>query len=122
MCATLFSSGCPLLNVFGFLYYFTQYMVDKFLFTKFYAAPPTMTNALALLLSELIPVMIAGRSVVAAWMWTAPSLIGGDADDDELLLSAWAVARKQTTRTPASCSIGYCGITRGTKATPEVPL
>ena len=73
----------------------TQYMVDKFLFTKFYAAPPTMTNALALLLSELIPVMIAGRSIVAAWMWTAPSLIGGDADDDELLLSAWAVARKR---------------------------
>ena len=54
-----------------------------------------MTNALALLLSELIPVMIAGRSIVAAWMWTAPSLIGGDADDDELLLSAWAVARKR---------------------------
>jgi hypothetical protein len=95
MCATLFSSGCPLLNVFGFLYYFTQYLVDKFLFTKFYAAPPTMTNALALLLSELIPIMIAGRSVVAAWMWTAPSLIGADADDDELLLSAWAVARKR---------------------------
>ena len=54
-----------------------------------------MTNALALLLSELIPVMIAGRSIVAAWMWTAPSLIGADADDDELLLSAWAVARKR---------------------------
>ena len=54
-----------------------------------------MTNALALLLSELIPIMIAGRSVVAAWMWTAPSLIGDDADDDELLLSAWAVARKR---------------------------
>ena len=95
MCSTLFSSGCPLLNVFALLYYFTQYLVDKFLFTKFYAAPPTMTNALALLLSELIPIMIAGRSIVAAWMWTAPSLIGADADDDELLLSAWAVARKR---------------------------
>ncbi len=95
MCSTLFSSGCPLLNVFALLYYATQYLVDKFLFTKFYAAPPTMTNALALLLSELIPVMIAGRSVVAAWMWTAPSLIGDDNDDDELLLSAWAVARRR---------------------------
>ena len=60
-------------------------MVDKF-FYEILRRAPTMTNALALLLSELIPVMIAGRSIVAAWMWTAPSLIGVMLMNDELLL------------------------------------
>ena len=97
--STLFSAGCPLLNVVCFLYFLTQYGMDKFLFTKFYAAPPTTTNALALLLSELIPFTIAARSIVAAWMWTAPSLVE-DAlqpldDDDEVLRSAWAVSTRR---------------------------
>ena len=76
---------CPLLNVFGFCT--TSPTVDKFLFTKFYAAPPTMTNALVCCCRthahhDRRPFCGGGLDVDGAVVY------GADADDGELLLGS----------------------------------
>lgn len=53
----------------------TQYALDKFLFSKFYAIPQTMTNALALTFSHAIPYAVFLRSGVAIWMWTNDKIV-----------------------------------------------
>ena len=53
--AALFSSGVPLLNVVAFVVFASTYALDKCLFSKFYAIPQTMTNALALTFSRAVP-------------------------------------------------------------------
>ena len=55
-----------------------QYAIDKFLFSKFYAIPQTLTNQLALLFSSFVPTAVFLRTCVAIWMWTNPDIVAND--------------------------------------------
>ena len=75
---TLFSAGVPLLNVLCLAVFACQYAIDKFLFSKFYAIPQTLTNQLALLFSSFVPTAVFLRTCVAIWMWTNPDIVAND--------------------------------------------
>ena len=75
---TLFSAGVPLLNVLCLAVFACQYAIDKFLFSKFYAIPQTLTNQLALLFSSFVPSAVFLRTCVAIWMWTNPDIVAND--------------------------------------------
>ena len=75
---TLFSAGVPLLNALCLAVFACQYAIDKFLFSKFYAIPQTLTNELARLFSSFVPTAVFLRTCVAIWMWTNPDIVAND--------------------------------------------
>ena len=77
----LYSAALPGLYVFGFFAFVLYYVVDKYLFTRYYRTPEKFDASLAIMAVNALPYAIWLHLSLSLWMYSNPHIFHA-ADDD----------------------------------------
>jgi hypothetical protein len=65
--SVIYSGGMPILWIIGFMGFLVGFIVDKWAFLRVYRLPPKYGPTLARKCTDVLPYVILGHAVLAAW-------------------------------------------------------